>query len=226
MRSLVVVTAGLSSPSTTRALADTLSAATSSQVTARGEGVDVTVVEVRELAGELADSMTNWGSPTPHLEAAQSAVMQADGLIAVSPVFQGSYSGLFKMFFDTLDPHALNGLPTLIAATGGSSRHALVLDYALRPLLNYLHATVVPTGVFHATEDYGATEGARNEQRIKRAARELADLMVRPLDRVAGLAGPLGEKSRAETGTDTASGSDSDPTGFRALLADHNGQPG
>lgn len=226
MRSLVVVTAGLSSPSTTRALADALSAATSSQVTARGEGVDVTVVEVRELAGELADSMTNWGSPTPHLEAAQSAVMQADGLIAVSPVFQGSYSGLFKMFFDTFQPRALNGLPTLIAATGGSSRHALVLDYALRPLLNYLHATVVPTGVFHATEDYGATEGARNEQRIERAARELADLMVRPLDRVAGLAGPLGEKSRAETGTDTASGSDSDPTGFRALLADHNGQPG
>jgi len=226
VRSLVVVTAGLSSPSTTRALADALSAATSSQVTARGEGVDVTVVEVRELAGELADSMTNWGSPTPHLEAAQSAVMQADGLIAVSPVFQGSYSGLFKMFFDTFQPRALNGLPTLIAATGGSSRHALVLDYALRPLLNYLHATVVPTGVFHATEDYGATEGARNEQRIERAARELADLMVRPLDRVAGLAGPLGEKSRAETGTDTASGSDSDPTGFCALLADHNGQPG
>lgn len=226
MRSLVVVTAGLSSPSTTRALADALSAATSSQVTALGEGVDVTVVEVRELAGELADSMTNWGSPTPHLEAAQSAVMQADGLIAVSPVFQGSYSGLFKMFFDTFQPRALNGLPTLIAATGGSSRHALVLDYALRPLLNYLHATVVPTGVFHATEDYGATEGARNEQRIERAVRELADLMVRPLDRVAGLAGPLGEKSRAETGTDTASGSDSDPTGFRALLADHNGQPG
>ncbi|QRP98698.1 FMN reductase [Corynebacterium sp. FDAARGOS 1242] len=226
MRSLVVVTAGLSSPSTTRALADALSAATASQVTARGEGVDVTVVEVRELAGELADSMTNWGSPTPHLEAAQSAVMQADGLIAVSPVFQGSYSGLFKMFFDTFQPRALNGLPTLIAATGGCSRHALVLDYALRPLLNYLHATVVPTGVFHATEDYGTAEGARTEQRIERAARELADLMVRPRDRVAGLAGPLGEKSRAETGTDTASGSDSDPTGFRALLADHNGQPG
>ena len=226
MRSLVVVTAGLSSPSTTRALADALSAATSSQVTARGEGVDVTVVEVRELAGELADSMTNWGSPTPHLEAAQSAVMQADGLIAVSPVFQGSYSGLFKMFFDTFQPRALNGLPTLIAATGGSSRHALVLDYALRPLLNYLHATVVPTGVFHATEDYGATEGARNEQRIERAARELADLMVRPLDRVAGLAGAMDEKSSAVTGIDAASESDSDPTGFRALLANHNGQPG
>ncbi|WP_296134433.1 FMN reductase [uncultured Corynebacterium sp.] len=222
MRSLVVVTAGLSSPSSTRALGDALSAATASHVTARGEGVDVTVVELRELAAELAEAMTNWVTPTPALEAAQNAVARADGLIAVSPVFQGSYSGLFKMFFDTLQPHALNGLPTLIAATGGSSRHALVLDYALRPLLNYLHATVVPTGVFQATEDFGTAEGARNQQRIERAAGELADLMVRPLDRVSGLAGPLDTAG----GSDAAEELDSDPAGFRALLSRHNGQPG
>ena len=222
MRSLVVVTAGLSSPSSTRALGDALSAATASHVTARGEGVDVTVVELRELAAELAEAMTNWVTPTPALEAAQNAVAQADGLIAVSPVFQGCYSGLFKMFFDTLQPHALNGLPTLIAATGGSSRHALVLDYALRPLLNYLHATVVPTGVFQATEDFGTAEGARNEQRIERAAGELADLMVRPLDRVSGLAGPLDSTGKSEAAGEL----DSDPAGFRALLSRHNGQPG
>ncbi len=102
MRSLVVITAGLSSPSSTRALADALSAATSAHVTARGEGTDITVVELRDLASELAEAMTNWVSPTPRLTAAQSAVLDADGLIAVSPVFQGSYSGLFKMFFDTL----------------------------------------------------------------------------------------------------------------------------
>ncbi|WP_408931353.1 FMN reductase [Corynebacterium sp. YSMAA1_1_D6] len=222
MRSLVVVTAGLSSPSSTRALGDALSAATASHVTARGEGVDVTVVELRELAAELAEAMTNWVTPTPALEAAQNAVAQADGLIAVSPVFQGSYSGLFKMFFDTLQPHALNGLPTLIAATGGSSRHALVLDYALRPLLNYLHATVVPTGVFQATEDFGTAEGARNEQRIERAAGELADLMVRPLDRVSGLAGPLDSTGKSEAAGEL----DSDPAGFRALLSRHDGQPG
>lgn len=222
MRSLVVVTAGLSSPSSTRALGDALSAATASHVTARGEGVDVTVLELRELAAELAEAMTNWGTPTPALEAAQNAVARADGLIAVSPVFQGSYSGLFKMFFDTLQPHALNGLPTLIAATGGSSRHALVLDYALRPLLNYLHATVVPTGVFQATEDFGTAEGARNEQRIERAAGELADLMVRPLDRVSGLAGPLDSTGKSEAAGEL----DSDPAGFRALLSRHDGQPG
>lgn len=221
MRSLVVVTAGLSSPSSTRALADALSAATSAHVTARGEGVDVTVVELRDLASELAEAMTNWVSPTPRLDAAQSAVVDADGLIAVSPVFQGSYSGLFKMFFDTLKPHSLEGLPTLIAATGGSSRHALVLDYALRPLLNYLHATVVPTGIFQATADFGTAEGSRNQQRIERATGELADLMVRPLDRVSGLTGPLDEPQVTSPQED-----DADSAGFRALLSRHDGQPG
>lgn len=225
MRSLVLVTAGLSSPSSTRALGDALSAATSTHVTARGEGVNITVVELRELASELAEAMTNWAAPTPRLAAAQSAVLDADGLIAVSPVFQGSYSGLFKMFFDTLEPHSLEGLPTLIAATGGSSRHALVLDYALRPLLNYLHATVVPTGIFQATEDFGTAEGARNEKRIERAAGELADLMVRPLDRVAGLTGPLGGVPDTHQGS-TGKVPGSEQGGFRELLSRHDGQPG
>ncbi len=97
---------------------------------------------------------------------AKQQVADADGLIAVTPVFQGSYSGLFKMFFDTLEPHGLDNLPTIIAATAGSSRHALILDYALRPLFNQLHANVVPTGVFQATEDLGTPEGERIAARI------------------------------------------------------------
>ena len=114
MRSLVIVTAGLSTPSTTRALADALSTATSAHLHARGDEAQVTVIELRQLAAELALSMTDWLAPTPLLDAAKESLIAADGLIAVSPVFQGSYSGLFKMFFDTLDPHALDGLLSLI----------------------------------------------------------------------------------------------------------------
>ena len=33
----------------------------------------------------------------------------ADGLIAVTPVFSASYSGLFKSFFDVLEPDAIRG---------------------------------------------------------------------------------------------------------------------
>ncbi|WKE57868.1 FMN reductase [Corynebacterium tuberculostearicum] len=188
MRSLLVISAGLSQPSSSRKLADRLAEATRAKTCARGEGTQVNVIEIRDLAGELATAMTDWSAQTPLLAKAKHLVAHADGLIAVTPVFQGSYSGLFKMFFDTLEPGALDGLPTIIAATAGSSRHSLILDYALRPLFNYLHASVVPTGVFQAAEDFGTPEGDRIAARIERSANQLADQIVAPRDRVTGIA--------------------------------------
>ncbi|MER5603659.1 FMN reductase [Streptomyces sp. NPDC002265] len=168
---LVVVSAGLSVPSSTRLLADRLAAAVDRQAPA-----DVQVIELRELAVEIAHHLTN-GFPGRALSAAFDAVTRADGLIAVTPVFSASYSGLFKSFFDALGGHdkdALAGKPVLIAATGGTARHSLVLDHALRPLFAYLRAVVVPTGLYAASEDWGA-EGL--PERIERAAGELAALM-------------------------------------------------
>ncbi|MFE3038334.1 FMN reductase [Streptomyces canus] len=166
---LVVVSAGLSVPSSTRLLGDRLAAAVG-----RAAEVDTQVVELRELAVEIAQNFTN-GFPGRALAAAQEAVTAADGLIVVTPVFSASYSGLFKSFFDVLDPEALAGKPVLIAATGGSARHSLVLEHALRPLFAYLKAVVVPTGVYAASEDWGA-EGL--DGRIERAAGELTALMT------------------------------------------------
>lgn len=166
---LVVVSAGLSVPSSTRLLADRLAAATAGRTSAQAQ-----VVELRDLAVEIAHNFTN-GFPGRKLAAALEAVTEADGLIVVTPVFSASYSGLFKSFFDVLDPDALAGKPVLIAATGGSARHSLVLEHALRPLFSYLRAVVVPTAVYAASEDWGA-EGL--PERIERAAAELASLMT------------------------------------------------
>ncbi|MFF5143817.1 FMN reductase [Streptomyces sp. NPDC013157] len=165
---LVVVSAGLSVPSSTRLLADRLAAAVGRQAE-----VELEVVELRDLAVEIAHNFTN-GFPGRRLAAALEAVTEADGLIAVTPVFTASYSGLFKSFFDVLDKDALAGKPVLIAATGGTARHSLVLEHALRPMFAYLRAVVVPTGVYAASEDWGA-EGL--EGRVERAAEELAALM-------------------------------------------------
>jgi FMN reductase len=96
----------------------------------------------------------------------------------VTPVFNASYSGLFKTFFDVLDKDALTGKPTLVAATAGTPRHSLVLEHALRPLFSYLHAVVVPTGVFAATEDFGSTTAGALQQRVERAASELVALLT------------------------------------------------
>ena len=171
MTSLVVVSGGLSTPSSTTLLAERLTAA----VVAGLDDVEVTHVELRALAHELTDQLLT-GFPGTALAAAQEAVRAADGLVVVTPVFSASYSGLFKTFFDLLEPGTLDGTPVLLAATAGTARHSLVVEHALRPLFAYLHAVAVPTGVFAATDDFAGTDLA---DRIARAATELAALMDR-----------------------------------------------
>ena len=216
-RRLVVVTAGLADPSTSRLLADQLTDAVRAQVSARGEDVTVDVIEVRELAHDLATMMTSGGMPTPALSRVRDLVSAADGMIAVTPVFSASYSGLFKMFFDALDPDSLTGMPVLIGATAGTPRHSLVLDHAMRPLFTYLRAVVVPTGVFAATEDFGGDSGL--DERVRRAAAELAALLVADHDHVAGFGPDLAERPRRTSGTDVPE----QVTPFEDLLRGHSG---
>lgn len=177
-RSLAVVSAGLGQPSSTRLLADRLARATTEALEARGVEARVSVVEARDLARDLVDHLLT-GFPSPRLRAAIEAVTTADGLIAVSPIFSASYSGLFKVFFDVLEMDALRGMPVALGATGGSERHSLALDHALRPLFVYLGAATVPTGVFAATDDWGDPEVAAGlARRIERVGQQLAEAIA------------------------------------------------
>ncbi|WP_406270989.1 FMN reductase [Streptomyces sp. NBC_00191] len=177
---LVAVSAGLSVPSSTRLLADRLTQSVRGGLGEQDVDVQVRVVELRELAVPIANNLVT-GFPAPALAEAVESVTEADGLIAVTPVFAASYSGLFKSFFDLIEPDALTGKPVLIAATGGTARHSLVLEHALRPLFAHLRALVVPTAVYAASEDWGGTGDALTDtlpQRIERAGGELAGLMT------------------------------------------------
>ncbi|MFE7951554.1 FMN reductase [Streptomyces sp. NPDC057426] len=183
---LVAVSAGLSSPSSTRLLADRLAGAAKARLTEQEYIVEVRVVELRDIAVDIAKNLVT-GFPSGQLQEAIDAVTGADGVIAVTPVFTASYSGLFKSFFDLIDPAGLTGTPVLIAATGGTARHSLVLDHALRPLFAYLRALVVPTAVYAASEDWGSGgdhtlpvgfAGDGLPSRIARAGHELADLVA------------------------------------------------
>lgn len=177
---LVAVSAGLSVPSSTRLLADRLTEAVREGLAGQGVDVEVRVIELRSLAVPIANHLVT-GFPPPALDEAIEAVTQSDGLIAVSPVFTASYSGLFKSFFDLIDPDALTGKPVLVGATGGTARHSLVLDHALRPLFAYLRAIVAPTAVYAASEDWGGTGDALTDTlpvRIDRAGEQFARLMA------------------------------------------------
>jgi FMN reductase len=173
-RTLVVVSAGLSQPSSTRLLADQLAAAAVTAAAERDIHLDVTVVELRDLAHDIANNLLT-GFPPAALKKAVDAVAAADALIAVTPIFTASYSGLFKSFIDVLDKDALTDKPVLIAATAGTARHSLALEHALRPLFAYLRAVVLPTSVFAASDDWGADSADGTlRSRITRATTELA----------------------------------------------------
>jgi FMN reductase len=176
-RTLVVVSAGLSNPSSTRLLADRLTEAAVRGLEAGGYGVTVESIELREHAHAVVDALLT-GFPTGNLATALNRLYAADGLIAVTPLFTTTYSGLFKSFVDILDKDALRDLPVLLAATGGTPRHSLALDYSMRPLFTYLHADVLPTTVFAATDDW-AGEVDKVNPLPERIARAGADLAVR-----------------------------------------------
>ncbi|THA60500.1 oxidoreductase [Streptomyces sp. A0958] len=204
---IVAVSAGLSTPSSTRLLADRLAAAAREQLEAgQDRPVEVRVIELRDLAVDIAGHLVS-GFPSAALEDALSAVTGADGLIAVTPVFTASYSGLFKSFFDLVENTALTGKPVLVAATGGTARHSLVLEHAMRPLFAYLRAVTLPTSVYAASEDWGASGDAYADglpARIRRAGGELAHA-------VAG--------GRAVSGASRAPGPDDEVVPFEQQLA-------
>lgn len=169
---VAVVSAGMSDASSTSLLADRLAAATRDAL--GGAPVRIERVDLRPLAHAIADHLLA-GFPGPELRAALETVAGADALITATPTYQASYSGLFKSFVDLVEETALEDRPVLIAATGGTARHSLMLETALRPLFTHLKALVLPLGVYAATEDWA---GDSLDSRIRRAGAQLARQLV------------------------------------------------
>ena len=159
---IVAVSGGLQRPSRAATLAEHL-------LDLIGEGVpcDQHLIELGELAPQLAGAL--WRSQLPEtVERQLAAVEQADVLVVATPVYRGSYTGLFKHFFDFIHQDALVDTPILLAATGGSERHALMIDHQLRPLFSFFQARTLPLGVYATDKDF-ADGCVQNEALMQRA---------------------------------------------------------
>lgn len=173
-QSIVVVSGGLGTPSTSGLLGRQLAESAAGELAAMGFQADVTVLELRDFATDITNNLLTGYAP-PRLQEAIDTVTVAGALVMVSPVFTASVSGLFKSFIDVLDPKSLEDKPVILAATGGSPRHNLVIDYAMRPIFSYLRAKIMPTSVFASPEDWGADQGhGALADRERLAGRELA----------------------------------------------------
>ncbi|MDO8036996.1 FMN reductase [Janthinobacterium sp. SUN128] len=145
---LVAVSGGLQRPSKAAALAEHLMDLIADEVLCEQR-----LVELGQLAPQLAGAV--WRSHLPEtVERELAAVEQADILVVATPVYRGAYTGLFKHFFDFIDQDALIDKPVLLAATGGSERHALMIDHQLRPLFSFFQARTLPLGVYATDKDF------------------------------------------------------------------------
>ena len=102
-----------------------------------------------------------------------SAIETSDVLVVATPVYKASYTGLFKHLFDLIDPKVLEGRPVLLAATGGSDRHALVIEHQLRPLFAFFGAHALPAGLYATNADFISSDqlAVATEARISRTRR-------------------------------------------------------
>ena len=174
---LAVITAGITQPSSTRLLADRLTEATVRALARHDVSeVVVEVVDVRDVAHDLTNHVLT-GFASPDLQVRLDAITEADAVVVATPVYAASYSGLFKMLIDVLPKDALRDTPVLLGATGGTARHSLAIDHALRPLFAHLGALVAPVAVFAASEDWGSVDAGRLGERIERAGAAFASLV-------------------------------------------------
>ncbi|NBO21193.1 MAG: FMN reductase [Rhodobacteraceae bacterium] len=160
----------LSNPSKTRALVDLAATKTAAQY-----GGAAVTYDLGDLQPSLGTAQ-GLDDLAPQARAIVESLIQADALIIGTPVYKGSYAGLFKHLFDLIDPAALAAKPVLLLATGGGDKHALVIEHQLRPLFGFFEAATLPTGVYAGAADF---------QDGKPAAPALIDRLTRAVEQFA-----------------------------------------
>lgn len=109
------------------------------------QGHTVEVLDIRDVPG---DALVGADLNHPAVLDVVEALHRADGVVVGTPVYKASYSGVLKALLDLLPQYVLAGKTVLPLATGGSPAHALVVDYALRPVLSSMGALHILPGWF------------------------------------------------------------------------------
>ncbi|GGH45389.1 NAD(P)H-dependent oxidoreductase [Microbacterium album] len=176
---VVVVNGSPSERSRTAALTEVAVDALRASLDGEGVTVDAERVDVARLGPGFSGALER-EAVSPEVDVLLRRIEEADLLIAATPVFRGSYPGLFKHLFDLVDQYALANRPVLLLATGGGEHHALVLEHALRPLFGFFQALTLPVAVFASAGDFDGTIllNPRVHGRIELAISDVRDLLL------------------------------------------------
>ncbi len=172
---VAVVSGSWKSPSKTRSLTDAVVGGLQ-----RRRPIEITRIDLAEVGGEIAH-LTDAANADPHLATLFAAVASADLLVVGSPIFKASYTGVFKHFFDLIDPQALVDTPVLLTATGGSLHYALAIEHQFRPLFSFFRAHTLPTTIYAVESDFenGVVVNQGVKDRIDKAVLEASSAIDR-----------------------------------------------
>jgi len=145
---VVAVSGSLNHPSKTTVLVEEIVGAL-----ARALPIESHLITLTDLGPFLAGALTRSQLP-PEAEAELQRIESADVLVVASPVYRASFTGLFKHLFDFIDQYALVDTPVLLAASGGSERHALIIEHQFRPLFAFFQALTLPVGIYAHDSDF------------------------------------------------------------------------
>jgi FMN reductase len=195
---VVAVSGSLHAPSKTIALVEAIVAELGRQLP-----VDARIIRVNELGPSFAGALTRAELPR-EVEDALLAIETADVLVVASPVYRASFTGLFKHLFDFVDQFSLVDTPILLAATGGSERHALIIEHQFRPLFAFFQALTLPVGVYAHDSDFTdyRISSVRLEDRLQKAVHKAIPLIQSHLAEREEIAKTLAGEATVETGPD------------------------
>ncbi|EHU1907227.1 NAD(P)H-dependent oxidoreductase [Acinetobacter baumannii] len=159
---LVVVSGGFGMQSKTETLVQTIA-----DEIAKRLSVELEFVKFSEIGGFIGQTFDRKQLPE-HVQIALHTVETADALIVGTPVYRASYPGLFKHFFDLIEQFALVNVPVILAASGGSERHSLVIEHQLRPLFSFFQTQTMSLGVYATDKDFSSDYRIINHELLER----------------------------------------------------------
>ena len=188
---IVAVSGGLNTPSKTETLVQAV-------LNELGEATPINIhfIKFSEIGPLLGGAIYRNQLPQ-RVQDDLAAVEAADALIVGTPVYRASFTGLFKHFFDFVEQTALVDVPVLLAASGGSDRHALVLEHQLRPLFSFFQAQTLPIGVYATDRDFTPEYTIQSQQLTDRIT--LAVARALPILEWAPAKGQRAELVKAKT---------------------------
>jgi FMN reductase len=141
---IAVVVGNPKAGSRTLGVATAVATVLAESLLAKGVSVpaDHLVVDLAEHASELFD----WNSP--RLSELTAEVASAGLIVAASPTYKATYTGMLKAFLDRYGSNGLAGSVAVPVMTGGWAGHMLAVEVHLRPVLVELGATVPARGLY------------------------------------------------------------------------------